>query len=119
MSTHHWLPNYPMGNLIIEIQIQIMPMGLVMEEAAMVIILIATVTEPLTILMVVLLEVAKITKTKVIIMNIKMELINRALAVFLVMYLSSKINNTKHNNIMEMLVKNTDKIRYNVHYSDL
>jgi len=101
-----------MGNLI-DLQILITPTVQVMEEAAaMEIILIIIVTEQPTIQMVERLEMVKIIRTKVTTMNIKMEHTNQELAVSPVMLQSSKIHNIKHNNTMEMLVKNTDKVRY-------
>lgn len=87
-------------------------MGLVTEEAATEIILIITTMELLIILMVGPLEMVKTIKTKVIITTIKMGLTNLERAVFLEMFLSSKIHNTKLNSIMEILVKNMDKARY-------
>lgn len=105
---------------MLELQMLIMPMGLVMEEAAaMEITLIVIVMEQLIILMVETLEMVKAIKTKVTIMNTKMELTNQQLAVFLVMFLSSKIHSIKHSSTMEMPVKNMDKIRYLINYSNI
>lgn len=87
-------------------------MGLVMEEAAMELILIIIVMEQLITPVVEPLEMVKIIKIKVTIMTIKMEHINQQLVVsHVIMRQSSKILNIKHNNLMEMLVKNMDKVR--------
>jgi len=90
-------------------------MDLVMEEvAAMEIISTVIVMEQPIILMAEPLEMVKTTKIKIIIMNTKMEHINQGQAVFLVMFPNSKTHNIKHNSIMEILVKNTDKVRYDI-----
>jgi len=105
-----------MDNLTVELQILTTLTGLVMEEvAAMEIILTVTAMELLIIQMVEPLEMVKLIKTKITIMSIKMDHINQELAVFLVMFQSSKIHSIKLNNTMEILVKNTDKVRYGIY----
>lgn len=109
-----------MGSLImLEMQMLTIQTGLVTEEAAMEITSVIIVMEPLTIQMVELSALVKTTKIKVIIMSIKMVDINLELVIFLVVFQNSKIHHTKHNNTMEILVKNTDKVRYSFYSSYL
>lgn len=103
-----------MGSLIIlEMLTLTILTGLVTEEAAMEITSVIIVMEQLTIQMVQLLAMDRTTKIKVTIMSIKMVDTNLEVVIFLVMFQNFKIRSTKLNNTMEILVKNTDKVRYN------
>jgi hypothetical protein len=114
MLIHHWQLKHPMGNQTMsELLIPTILMGLVTEVAAMEITLIIIVME-LPIILMDLLAMVKIIKIKVTIMNIKMEHTNQGPVVYLVMFKNSKTLNIKLNNIMQMLVKNMDKIRYGI-----
>lgn len=107
-----------MGSLIIlEMQTLTILMGLVTEEAAMEITSIIIVMEQLTIQMVQLSAMDRTTKIKVTIMSIKMVDTNLEVVIFLVMFQNFKIRSTKLNNTMEILVKNTDKVRYSFYLS--